>query len=165
MRIKTKLQINSGLSIIVMLGISVILLLTSFQVKEALKKETFANQIAKGVFDLNLVVHNYLLYHEKRAWRQWQTKHESLKIIFTQDKLPVTDLVIFNRIEEDYKQLKTVFSRLVQDYEKEKALERRPVASLELEGRLINQLLLRSQTLVSHAQQLAEKSKAEALKA
>ena len=67
MRIKTRLQIATIFTIIVALVIGSILLFATQQVDEATKKRKVANEIIRGMFELNILTNEYLIYRGRKG--------------------------------------------------------------------------------------------------
>jgi len=160
MNIKTRLQIITIFSVAIALAIGLVLFLTSRRMNKEISGLKIADEIAKGVFELNIITYEYLLHREERMQTQWQLRHDSLTKWLTGEefKSPERRLVL-DRMHQNLESLKALFSQLVENYKrrgrKESALSR------ELEERLVGQLLVKSQAMVSDASQLAEASRAE----
>ncbi|MCJ7687107.1 MAG: hypothetical protein MUO68_22745, partial [Desulfobacteraceae bacterium] len=83
MKIRTKSQLNT----VFLAGIALILGLTLFfsyhKMNEAIEKEKAIDHLNRGVFELNLMTHDYLLNHGTRALTQWQARYDSLGTILS----------------------------------------------------------------------------------
>ncbi|MDI6761968.1 MAG: ATP-binding protein [Thermodesulfobacteriota bacterium] len=160
MKIRTRLQIIAIFSLAIALVIGLVLFLTAQRVNKEISGLKIADEIAKGVFELNIITYEYLLHHEERMQTQWQLRHDSLTKLLTGEEFKSPERrLILDRMHQNLESLKALFSQLVENYKrrgrKESALSR------ELEERLAGQLLVKSQAMVSDASQLAEASRAE----
>ncbi|MDI6761992.1 MAG: ATP-binding protein [Thermodesulfobacteriota bacterium] len=160
MKIKTRLQMITIFSVAIALAIGLVLFLTSQRVNKGIIGLKIADEIAKGVFELNIITYEYLLHREERMQTQWQLRHDSLTKLLTGEEFKSLERrLILDRMHQNLESLKDLFSQLVENYKrrgrKESALSR------ELEERLAGQLLVKSQAMVSDASQLAEASRAE----
>ncbi|MCL5062440.1 MAG: ATP-binding protein [Nitrospirae bacterium] len=160
MKIKSKLRISTISSICTALAAGFALFLISQEVDKAIERNKMADKVVKGVFELNIITYEYLLNNEERMQAQWQLRHDSLSEILTKMKFKRPEWqVMWERISQDHESIKTFFSRLVATHEKHKS--NRKEISKEFEDRLIGQMLVKSQAMVSGAFQLAEASHAE----
>ncbi len=166
MNIKTKLKVNTMVSVGVVLIVGITLLWASQQVKDSIRKNKTAGQLVKGIFGLNIMTNDYLLHREKRARRQWQLKHDSLTELIADKQLQkIEEPHILKKIQQHHESLKKIFSQLITSYESRSKNRQQAKALIELEERLISQLLLKSQIMVSSAHQLAQSSQNEVVKA
>ena len=118
MKIKTKLQITTVVSLIVALVIGSILFFSARQVNEAIKKEMATDEIIRGLFELNILTNEYLMHHEERAKTQWQLKHDSIKRRLEEVEVKSPEkMVLLKRIRESHMDIKNIFSEMVSNYE------------------------------------------------
>ncbi len=119
-----------------------------------------ADEIAKGVFELNAITYEYLLHHEERMQAQWQSRQGSLTKLLSEIEFKGTEgRVVLDRIRQNHKSLKSLFSQLVENYERHRNSKKE--IALELEEILAGRLLVKSQTMVSDAFQLSVQSQVE----
>ena len=78
MKIRTKLILLSVVFAVLVIAIGSIMLLAFRQVNKEIETEHSAHDILKHIFELNIVTHEYLVYHGKRMQRQWHLKYDSL---------------------------------------------------------------------------------------
>ena len=118
MKIKTKLQIVTVLSLTVALVIGAILFFSAQQVNDAIKKDRAADEIIRGLFELNILTNEYLMQHEERAKTQWQVKHDSIKRFLEEVEVKSPEkIVLLKRMRENHESIKTTFSQMVSNYE------------------------------------------------
>jgi len=156
MKIITRFHLNIAFSIGMMLVIGLALFFTFRQLRESVQKERTVDQIANGIFELNLVTHDYVMYHRERARIQWQLRYDSLAILIQSAKFQTTteEQALFEEIRGNHDKLKTIFSRLMTHYGSQKNRGEKTAAAAALEERLISDLLTKSQIMVSNAMQL-----------
>jgi hypothetical protein len=152
MKIRTKLQIAAIFSITVALAIGLILFFSARQVNEAIKKEMVADEIIRGLFELNILTNEYLIHHEERAKTQWQLKHDSLKKLLGEVEFKSPEkVVLLKRMRENHEDIKNIFSQMVANYEGNRNVEES--ISRELNEMLTGNLDAKSRSIVSDAYQ------------
>jgi PAS domain S-box-containing protein len=155
MKIKTKLQVTTAVSLIVALVIGLILFFSVRQVNESIKKDMATDEIIKGLFELNILTNYYLLHHEERAKTQWQLKHDSIKRFLEGIEVKSPEkIVLLKRMREGHKDIKNIFSQMVENYEGHG--DEKEGISQELNEMLVGNLETKSRSMVSDAYQLAE---------
>ena len=156
MKIKTRFQIVVAIVVSIALLLCVVILFTVQDMNKTMEKNRIANEIIKDVFELDIVIHDYVTYHEERAKTQQQLKHESIEVLLTQasekfknlgEQAIVTDLFV------RHESIDSIFSQLVSKHEEDPSGEESAAVS-ELEERLIGQLMVDAQAMVSDASQL-----------
>ncbi|MBM4308176.1 MAG: PAS domain S-box protein, partial [Deltaproteobacteria bacterium] len=159
MKIKTKLQITTVVSLIVALVIGSILFFSAQQVNKAIEKDMAADEIIKGLFELNILTNEYLIHHEERAKTQWQLRHDSIKRLLEEIKVKSPEkVVLLRRMRENHESIKTTFSQMVLNYESYR--DGKSGVSQELNEMLAGNLDVKSRYMVYDAYQLAQISSA-----
>lgn len=159
MTIKVKLYIIGAISIGLVLSIGLFVFFISQNIKQEMEECEITEEISRGMFDLNVLTNDYLLHQEERARIQWQSRYDSLAIIFTPDMVAVFDedeRDLLRDLRDDYENIEMVFAKLIAGYEQQSPNSEESAALEELEERLIGQLLIHSQTIVSKAIKLDE---------
>ncbi len=160
MKLKTKLRLATIFSIGAALVIGFSFFLISQEVDKAINRNKIADEIAKGVFDLNTITHEYLLHPEERMKEQWQTRHGSLTSLLKKTEFRGAEArSLQDRIFRDHEGIRALFLQLVSAYERQ-ANNRKEVLS-ELRERILGQMLVKLRALVSSSFQLAEMSRVE----
>ncbi|MCK5585432.1 HAMP domain-containing protein, partial [Candidatus Bipolaricaulota bacterium] len=158
MSIRKKLQLSilvGGAMAVLVLGL--IATWTSRQVHEAIEQSEVIHDVVRGVFELNIVTNDYLLHHEERAQAQWELRHGSLdQFLRGFEAHNSAEEEILSRIIQEHAQLQPLFSQLVTDYESRDLSTEKAAVSLDLEQRLVSQLLVKAQTMVADAFRLEE---------
>ncbi len=163
MKIKTKFQIIVSLVLSISFLLCGIIFFTVQDMNETIEKNRIANEIVKDVFELDIVSHDYVMYHEERAKTQWQLKHDSIVMLLTQAsekfKDPEEQAIVTN-LFTNHESIDSIFSQLVSNYENENLSGEESATFLELEERLTSQLMVNAQTMVSSASQLGAVTRA-----
>ena len=152
MRIKTRLQITTIFTITVALVIGSILFFATQEVNEAIKKNRAANEIIRGMFELNILTNEYLMHGEERAKTQWQLKHDSLRKLLKEEEFKnPEEMVLSKRMRENHESLKTTFFQMFSNYK----------GYGDEKGGVCQELMdTKSRAMVSYAYQLAAISSA-----
>ena len=150
MKIKTKLQINAILSVVLVLIIIYTIFTTSQQVNKATDKNRLIDKITGSTVDLRTLTYEYLLSHEERPKTQWELKYNSLgEILKSREFGKPEEKVILNSVRKNLEDIKPIFSQLTTNYESQNA-------SKELGERLSSQILVKSYSMISDGFRLAE---------
>ncbi len=159
MKIKTKLQITTVLSLAVAFVTGFVLFFSAQQVNEAIKKNRAANEIIRELFELNILTHEYFIHHEERAKTQWQIKHNSLSKLLKEVEFKDPEEVTFlKRVRESHEDIKTMFLKKVSNYEGYQGAGGR--ISRGLDEMLVGNMEQKSSSMASDAYQLAAISSA-----
>ena len=164
MKIKKRYQIVVTFFILIAIVFASSIYFTVQRMDEAMERDKIANEIVKDVFELTIVSHDYMMYHEERPKTQWLTKHESLGKLLKQALEEFKDSeeqAIVEDIYQTHENLESVFSQLITNYEKMNLAGEENATLRELEERLIGQLNVKSISMVSLAFKLSEVSEAE----
>ncbi len=158
MSIRAKLQLSvlvgGGIAVLVL---GFVLVWTSGQVDEALEQNRAVDDIVRGVFELSVVMNDYLQYGEERALAQWQTRHASLaKLLERIDIRDVTEEAILADVAQTHAELSPLFSQLVANRTDPAPTGGESDLTLDRERRLASQLLVKAQIMVTEAFRLAE---------
>ncbi len=153
MKIKERLYLVTAITIVLVVILSSAVFLASGKITEENKKHDFAMHIQKGVFELNIVTQEHLLFHEERMREQWYLKYDSLGGILEEESA--------KSLHADYIALDDLFLQLNEYYERRQKLiqdgasQEEISAILALEERLVAQLLIKSQSLATSASKIA----------
>jgi len=156
------IKIKLWLSILVAGGIAVlafslILTWTSRQVGEAIEQSKAMDEVVKGVFELNIITNDYLLYHGDRAQTQWGLRYASLAQLLAEARFKgPEEEAMLEQITQIHADIQPLFSQLLTNYERRDLSEEEMDLSLDVEQRLVSQLMVKSQTMVAVTFRLAE---------
>ncbi len=159
MKIKKRLYMSAGISIILVVALFSLVLVMSGRVDAGNKKHELKDDVRQGVSELDIVTYDYLLHREERMEQQWNSKYSSLGEI-----LEEADEEVMGSIRADYGALGGLFSQVTANYEKVQALIQEGASQEEidvatgLEERLVAQLLINSYSIITDASTLAEEA-------
>lgn len=155
MKIATKFQINNLFSISMIVLISVTLLLNTFWLRTTIQDNKTINQIASSVYELNVLTSNYLLRKSEQTKLQWHLKSDSLeKLLMIERSDKPEEMRLIREIQQNHKSLKDIFDRLVVEYEINGQVTTE--AYKNFEDLFVGQLLVKTQAMLSSAQQLSD---------
>jgi len=158
MTIKAKFQITTIIVAGLVSVVGVFIFFTNQRLSEAIETESTADKIVKGVFELNILTNDYLLFRNQRSSDQWWSRYDSTARLLIEVKASEgsKEQEIMDSLRKDHKSIATTFSQLVTVVGREGP--GKDVAFQELEETLVSQLLVTSQAMVSSASILAEES-------
>lgn len=152
MRIRTRLNLSAGLFIVVIAGLIAVQEVASRRVEALLDRRNVIEQVVQGVFELNLLLSDYLLHGERRAREQWSRRHASLSSELDRVRPVVTSgHTQLEQMRTNLAAIKTQFAEVTQFQATGRALTPR-------EELIVAQLLLSSQSLVSSAKVMASRA-------
>ncbi len=164
MRIETKFRFTAGLVVVLVLFVGGILMVTSEQVKQSVQKSHAIGQVLQSAFELNLLANDYFLYQTRRSYRQWYISHGTLLKPFENQIFSHADeRKIVNDIGQSHQKLGVNFDHIVKVLEAPFGIAKREAQYSSLQVRLINQMLVLSQVMLTDARQLVSISKKEVL--
>ncbi|MEE9594877.1 MAG: GAF domain-containing protein, partial [Candidatus Hydrothermarchaeales archaeon] len=158
MKIKERLYLATAITIVLVVILFISVTLASNKIAEESKKHYLAMEIQEEVFGLNIVTHEYLLFHEARMQEQWYLRYDSMGGILEEESA--------KSLHADYITLGDLFRQLTENYERRQKLIQEGAspeeisATLALEERLTGQLLIKSQSISTSASKLASESDA-----
>lgn len=149
MKIRTKFQLNTLVSIILIVAIGATLLISYQQFNAAMEKDRLVAQMERGIFELNIATYDYLLTRGERAFTQWQQRFQSLGALIRSEKFhSPEEKRLMDEIEVDRDTLGTIFS----SFSEGQASGRE--TSPELQNRLLGHLLIKSHAMISVCEEL-----------
>ncbi len=158
MSIKNRLYIGVLISFILAVLIVSVVLIASGEIAKKSKEHSVASKIAFAISELNIVMYEYLLHHEKRMRQQWISKYNSIMEILGGEE------EVKKLIHADYATLGDLFSQVTVNYEKrqkliqEGAFQAKIDILIMIEKRLVAQLLIKSYSIISDASMFAGKT-------
>ncbi len=165
MKIKNRLYMSAGISIILVVILFSLVLVTSGRIAEGNKKHELLDNVRGGISELDIVTYDYLLHREKRMEQQWNLKYNSLREIL--DEAAGEQELI--SIRADYAAIGGLFLQVTANNEKiqkltqEGASQEKIDTAIGLEERLVAQLLITSHSVITDASNLAEEAQAEVM--
>lgn len=154
MTIRTRLTLSAIICIGLALFLTVFLSLTAQQIREATEKYRLANELTKGISELQILTTDYLLNYGERAEMQWYQKHDLLTKRLVAGEDP-EEKVIYDSISHRYEHIINIFTQLITTIKERQQLGSEGTGLYEeRENRLVGQLLIESQVVVSDAYEL-----------
>jgi signal transduction histidine kinase len=119
MNISTKLWINTGLSVGLVILTGTVLFASSRYVAGIAEQGRAANTIVKEVFELTMVADEYLMNRAERAQRQWNLKHDSLGRLLQGIQFSEPgEQAILMRVRGEHQGIKATFAEVVENQAK-----------------------------------------------
>jgi PAS domain S-box-containing protein len=154
MTIKTRLKISSLVYVAVTVGVGLVLLVGLQSLSRDLERAKTNYTVVKGLMELTTLIEDYLVHAEKRALKQWQTKHSTIGNLLQNRDLESSDLETTGRLIKDHEENESLFSQVISIQDKIRSGELESKTSAELRDRLTGMLLMQMQSMVSDASQL-----------
>ena len=155
MKITAKLNISTGFSIVMVLVIGLIVYLSYAEMDRVSHQEKTIQKIVNGVFELNNLANEYVLFHRERTWEQWYIRYDSLsELIQIEGFYTIEEKLLLKEMQQNHERSKSIFYRLVTDYESKEKSGQVIADATELEKRLIGHLFSSSLIMTSNAEQL-----------
>ena len=164
MKIKTSLLVLCAVFFVSIAVVGSVMLRTFAEMNRAIRGSNNAVEMMRGVFELEILTYEYLMYHEERMQRQWALRHESLgKILEAMGKEERAPELVssLESIARDYDVVGDLLSQVQGTFAERKRLaeEGRPQGemdlSLALERRLTAQVLVGSQRIAGNARRFS----------
>jgi PAS domain S-box-containing protein len=157
MRIKTRLRLNTwlSLSMIIFLVFSIIWLLR--ETDRASGDVAIASELRKAVFDRIMLRDDWLLNREDRARSQWYEKTQAFKALMESASQRFTEREardILQDVWNDFEATASLFSPILEKYKRNGLVERRRLAFTEAESIHIKRLLLKAYSLNDNVNRL-----------
>lgn len=138
-----------------LLMFGLVLARTYQQVHRAIEQSELISNIVSGVFELTVITNDYLLYQSERAQTQWEMKYSSLNQTLSDIEVSsLDDQVILDEIKRNYNEIQPLFLDLVEIYTAGMSDNDETNLYREVEQRLIGQLSVKSQRMVTNALRL-----------
>ena len=158
MKIKTITQIGILLFIVVTVTMGLFVFMTIQKMKHESHEAILAAKIVKDIAELEIVMHEYLMYPEERPLIQWKNKYNLLSKSFIQEENKFdsrNENLLFSKIHQNLLRMGIVFGKLSVELEKEPRDDRqKDISFLNYKNRLTGELLVKSQAMVSLVFQL-----------
>ena len=159
MKIKKGIRIITFFTILVIMIVGLILFSLIRDIEKSQQEMTVSRDIKDGVFELNLLTYDYLIFNKERAIVQWHSKYNSLKNLIDKEHFEEKEKkVILGEIRKDYDNLEIVFLGIVKINENNVSAGKGSVGENELKTLLTDQLIISSLNIESAASRLSEMS-------
>lgn len=166
MKIRTKFYLGALISICLIIVLIIILIHATISVSKQNEHRAASRQTLQAVSELDILTYDYLMHHEVRPQKQWHLIYNSLGRSLkelTKNNDDDKEVNLTNQLSKHYKIIGNSFSEIESGYAKRQKLisENAPHENIDnsthRENRLVAQLLIASQSMVSNASILAEK--------
>jgi signal transduction histidine kinase len=161
--IQDKLFLGTYVSFIFGIIFVYLVIITSLEISEQNNDLQLALDIGNAISELDILTYEYLLHHETRMEEQWEKKYNSgAKIL--------RNAAGAEELQQDYIDVGRIFLQVTKNYQKTQSLIQAEVSqdkidtSLLLEERLVTNLLIASQSIISKSNSLSKKSFSEITK-
>lgn len=167
MKISTRLKLAELFSAVIVAIIVVALLLTTMQMRRELTKNAQASELLQAVTSLRYLTLEYTLRHEERTQVQWQLRSTSLSTLLarTNEFNTVEENAVFGELIHEHESVGNLFALLVSNHQDLELDSEKAEILSELESRLSGQILNKTQSMISVAISLSERSRAGVLTA
>jgi PAS domain S-box-containing protein len=161
MKIRSKLYLSAGISILFVVIIVVSIIITSSQINEKNEKSRLAMELQLAVAELDILANEYFLYHGERMEEQWNRRYnEVAKALREEEEEEEEDKRLVETLRADYIDLGRLFLQITRNYNKEQSFIKANVSQekidllMGLEERLVSQFLTTSKAIVSNSAKL-----------
>ena len=168
MKIKTRLRLNTWISLVVVMLMMLSLAWSFWEMDKAARNENLIHELEKTAFDRISLRDDYLLYREERASVQWVAKSETLRGLMetaTERFTSEVDKALLQEARKDFDATFTGFSMILEKHKREGRDAKNVFASDEAESRLIGQVFLKAYALmdsIGRLHELAERASTRA---
>jgi len=157
MGISRRLQLGTALSLAVALGVGLVLVDAIHDLELSVRRDRRVTAVLRGVFDLTMVTNDYVQHAEDRPRQQWLQKHASLGSDLSDPILDTAaDAAALDRLRRGHKALAVLFGELVASHQESESGKQAPAFYSELEERLLGQLGVRAQDLITQTLRLSQ---------
>ncbi len=160
MKIRTRLQLSIILSLILIVTIGSFVFIALQEMDEEIEKARITNEIVRGIAELKIVTHEYLLHPTERSLMQWKSTYDNLTSRLTKEVNEFEsppEKIALGKILNNITRFKATFDDLITGFRKEQRIEgKKNAIPSDLTDRLIGELLVKSQATVSPIFQLQQ---------
>jgi len=167
MKISTRLKLAELFCAAVVAVLVAVLLSTTLQMRRELVKNEQAGEVMRAVTALRYLSMEYALHHEERTRSQWQLRSASLsKFLATRTEFAATEEAeIIDDLGRNQESVGKLFALLATNHRELENNKERSEVLVELESRLSGQITNKTQTMISDALDLSERSRKAVLDA
>lgn len=157
MTIRTRLLLMMALLLGGVFCIGLIVFVATTKATVVVQKGIVANTLVQEVFNLNTLTSDYLLHHESRAVAQWYITAEVIdKLLRDQNFRSDSGAMLQReRIRQDLEESRSSFAQLTKSIEQRQLSSDEVSSSSALEKRLIGQIQIHTQSMVTAATQVS----------
>jgi PAS domain S-box-containing protein len=157
MKIKKGIQIVTFITILVSLVAGLLVFSLIGDIERGDEDIIVSTAIQSGVFELNLLTYDYVIFPEERVIVQWQAKYNSLKNLITGKNFEDIDQQkILEQVKKDFDNLDIILINLIKIDEKNAMAGKVSVEDNELKNLLKNRLIISTLNIESGANRLTQ---------
>ena len=151
MKIKTRLRLNTGISLFVAMLMVLSLVWSFWDFDRNDRNVKLVEEMRKTAFERIALRDDYLLYREERAIIQWQAKSETLRGLLKTAAgrfTTIEDKALLQEARQNFDTTFSTFSAILEKQRREKRRANRNFAFYEADSRQIGQVFLKSYALM-----------------
>ena len=157
MKIRTRLQVLTAASAALVIIMALLFYWSQHRLATANKAKNLADEIVSSVFERNTLRNDYLNNDNQRAKDQWFSKHNQLRDLLKSapaNLVSISDREIFTDMQEKIEDSSAIFQQILSNRESARVEERHTSGAIEIENRLVAQLLLKFLDTIADARKL-----------
>ena len=150
MKIRTRLKLNTWLS----LGLLTLMLISLgwslWEANRANKNVTLVGKIERAAFERIMLRDDWLLYREERAKIQWYVKTETLRKLLESASQKFTSKrarELLQDARQDFNATRSLFTLILEKYQPEKHAQKETLVFPKAESRALSQVFLKAYSL------------------
>ena len=171
MKVKNRLYISAGILIILVTVLISAIFIISNQITKENKRYKIVHNVHLAVSELAIITYEYLIHHEKRMEQQWNSRYDSVVEIMEKAAAEEESKELIELISVDYTTLGNLFQQVTANYKKGQKLIQEGASRgkidnvILVEERLVAQLLIESQSIITDAYRMENKAHSSTAKA
>jgi len=157
LKIRTRLRIVTAASAALIVIMALLFYWSQYRLATANRAKNLADEIVSSVFERNTLRNDYLNNDNQRAKDQWFLKHNQLRDLLKSapaDLVSMSDREIFADIQEKIEGSSAIFQQILSNRESAGVGARQTSGAIEIENRLVAQLLLKFLDTIADARKL-----------
>jgi len=157
MKIRTRLHILTAASTAMVVVMALLIFWSQHRLATANKAKNLADEIVSSVFERNTLRNDYLNNDNQRAKDQWFLKQNQLRDLLKSapaNLVSISDREIFSDIQKKIEGSSVVFQQILNNRESTGGGVPRTFVAIEIESRLVAQLLLKFLETIADARKL-----------
>ena len=157
MKIRTRLRIVTAASATLVVIMALLFYWSQQRLAIANRAKNLADEIVNSVFERNTLRNDYLNNDNQRAKEQWFLKHNQLSDLLKSapaNLVSISDREIFSDIQKKIEGSSAIFQQILNNRESARVGVQRTSGEIEIENRLVAQLLLKFLDTIADARKL-----------
>jgi signal transduction histidine kinase len=162
MKVRNKLYSTVVISILLVALLAISIIVTSSLIAEKNQKRELATDLQLAVAELDILAHEYFLYHKETTQKHWNTRYSDVAKVLREEgeEGEEKDKRVVETLRSNYIDLGRLFLQITRNYNKRQSLiksnvSQEKIANInELEDELISEFLTISREIVSDSASL-----------